>query len=78
MPHLQVTEGWDVLQAINEAFVDASFRPLQNIRLRHTVILDDPFPDPPQLADHEPEDSPQPVFAAEVSLVLHMFCVPLG
>lgn len=64
---MQVTEGWDVLQAINEAFVDDNFRPVQNIRVRHTVILDDPFPDPPQLDDHVPDSSPPPVFADEVS-----------
>lgn len=28
----QVTEGWDVLDAINEAFVDPDGRPYQNIR----------------------------------------------
>ena len=65
---LQVVEGWDVLQAINDAFVDQQFRPIQNVRIRHTVILDDPFPDPPQLDDHLPEDSPAPVFAEEVNL----------
>lgn len=34
---------------------------LQNIRIRHTIILDDPFEDPPQLAEHIPENSPEPV-----------------
>lgn len=63
---VQVTEGLDVLQAINEAFVDGKFRPIQNIRIRHTVVLDDPFPDPPQLLEHVPETSPPPVFAEEV------------
>jgi hypothetical protein len=33
----------------------------QNIRIRHTVVLDDPFDDPPQLAEHIPEQSPEPV-----------------
>jgi peptidyl-prolyl cis-trans isomerase-like 4 len=63
---LQVSEGLEVLQAINEAFVDAQNRPLQNTRIRHTVVLDDPFPDPPQMAEHVPEDSPPPTFATEV------------
>jgi len=62
----QVTEGLDVLQSINEAFVDAQNRPLQNSRIRHTLVLDDPFPDPPQMADHVPEDSPPPPAAKEV------------
>lgn len=35
--------------------------PPQNIRIRHTVVLDDPFDDPPQLAEHIPEQSPEPV-----------------
>ena len=52
-----------MLTAINEAFVDAEGRPLQNVRIRHTIILDDPFPDPAQLADHIPNASPVPVFA---------------
>jgi peptidyl-prolyl cis-trans isomerase-like 4 len=59
----QVSEGLDVLMAINESFVDESNRPLQNVRIRHTIVLDDPFPDPPQLQEHIPEASPPPVFA---------------
>eukprot|EP00884_Botryococcus_braunii_P005430 jgi/Botrbrau1/14889/Bobra.0248s0008.1 len=55
----EVSEGLDVLMAINEAFVDDEGRPLQNVRIRHTVILDDPFPDPPQLQEHIPEQSPE-------------------
>ena len=40
---------------------DAVTLPPQNIRIRHTVVLDDPFDDPPQLAEHIPEQSPEPV-----------------
>ena len=32
LPHGQVSEGLDVLDNINEAFVDDNGRPLQNIR----------------------------------------------
>ncbi len=32
-------------------------------RIRHTIILDDPFPDPRALADHIPDASPEPQFA---------------
>ena len=60
----QVTEGLEALDAINEAICDDGGRPLQNIRIRHTIILDDPYPDPAPLLEHIPEDSPQPVFAA--------------
>ena len=68
---LKVTEGFDELEAINSAFVDGNNRPLQNIRIRHTVILEDPFPDPSQLADHIPEKSPEPEFASEVRILAH-------
>ncbi|CAK0747033.1 cytochrome P450 monooxygenase 59 [Coccomyxa viridis] len=61
----EVTEGLEALEAINEAICDGSGRPLQNIRIRHTIILDDPYPDPAPLLEHIPEDSPQPVYAAD-------------
>lgn len=54
----KVVEGFDVLEKINEAFIDDRGRPLKDIRIRHTVILDDPFPDPPGLV--EPAESPLP------------------
>ncbi len=59
----EVAEGWDVLEAINDAPVDNNGRPLQNIRVRHTIVLDDPFPDPSSLESHIPEASPPPQFA---------------
>ena len=31
-------------------------------RIRHTIVLDDPFDDPPQLEEHIPEQSPEPQF----------------
>ena len=31
---------------INDSFCDKDGRPLQNIRIRHTIIIEDPFPDP--------------------------------
>ncbi|CAL8460649.1 g179 [Coccomyxa elongata] len=61
----EVSEGLEVLDAINEALCDDRGRPLQNIRIRHTILLDDPFPDPPQLAEHIPDASPEPVYAAD-------------
>lgn len=33
--------------------------------IRHTAVLEDPFDDPAGLAEHIPERSPEPVFAAE-------------
>uniref|UniRef100_A0A8C2T2S0 Peptidyl-prolyl cis-trans isomerase n=2 Tax=Coturnix japonica TaxID=93934 RepID=A0A8C2T2S0_COTJA len=54
----EVTEGMDVLKTINETFVDKDFIPYQDIRINHTVILDDPFDDPPDLPI--PDRSPEP------------------
>ncbi|OCT78029.1 peptidyl-prolyl cis-trans isomerase-like 4 [Xenopus laevis] len=57
----EVTEGMDVVKKINETFVDKDFVPYQDIRINHTVILDDPFDDPPGLAI--PDRSPEPTKA---------------
>ncbi|XP_062407152.1 peptidyl-prolyl cis-trans isomerase-like 4 [Sardina pilchardus] len=54
----EVTEGMEVLKKINEAFVDKDFVPYQDIRINHTVILEDPFDDPPNLP--VPDRSPEP------------------
>lgn len=54
----EVAEGMDVLMKINEAFVDREFVPFQDIRINHTVILDDPYDDPPGL--QVPDRSPEP------------------
>lgn len=54
----KVVEGFDVLEKINNAFCDNKGRPLKDIRIRHTIILEDPFPDPEGLV--EPPQSPVP------------------
>ena len=54
----KVVEGFDVLEKINDSFIDDYGRPLKDIRIRHTVVLDDPFPDPSGLV--EPPESPVP------------------
>ncbi len=54
----EVAEGHEVLRLINEAIVDESHRPYKDIRITHTVILDDPFPDPRGF--REPSRSPSP------------------
>ncbi|XP_072106863.1 peptidyl-prolyl cis-trans isomerase-like 4 isoform X2 [Mobula birostris] len=54
----EVTEGMDVLMKISEAFVDKDFCPYQDIRITHTVILEDPFDDPQDL--QIPDRSPEP------------------
>ncbi|XXQ37971.1 Peptidyl-prolyl cis-trans isomerase [Plasmodiophora brassicae] len=52
----EVAEGIDLLDKLGDVFVDEQHRPLKNIRIRHTVILDDPFPDPATLV--VPDQSP--------------------
>lgn len=54
----QVAEGLDTLGAIDSAYCDAEGRPYQNIRIKHTILLDDPFPDPDGL--RPPDRSPSP------------------
>ena len=54
----EVAEGHDVLASISDAYCDKGGRPLQDIRIFHTVILEDPFDDPPGLK--VPERSPSP------------------
>ncbi|GCB68715.1 peptidyl-prolyl cis-trans isomerase-like 4 isoform X1 [Scyliorhinus torazame] len=54
----EVTEGMDILMKINETFVDKDFCPYQDIRITHTVILEDPFDDPQGL--QIPDSSPEP------------------
>ncbi|KAF5287474.1 hypothetical protein FQA39_LY04102 [Lamprigera yunnana] len=41
----EVVEGLDVLELLNETICDNDSRPFQDIRITHTVILDDPYPD---------------------------------
>lgn len=54
----EVAEGFDTLDKINDAYCDENGRPFRDIRIRHTVILDDPFPDPEGL--QVPDASPVP------------------
>ncbi|XP_074032045.1 uncharacterized protein [Leptinotarsa decemlineata] len=54
----EVVEGFDVLEVINEAICDSDDRPYKDIRITHTVILNDPYPDPKAL--QAPSRSPSP------------------
>ena len=47
----EVAEGFDVLQKINELYCDGDGRPYQDIRIKHTYVLDDPFLDPTGLVE---------------------------
>ncbi|KAL2650997.1 hypothetical protein R1flu_019125 [Riccia fluitans] len=55
----EVAEGLETLMRINEAYVDENGRPYKNIRIKHVNILEDPFDDPPALADMLPDKSPE-------------------
>jgi len=46
-----VAEGLDVLAEINNRHCDKDFRPYQNVRITHTLIIEDPFDDPPGLPE---------------------------
>jgi len=53
-----VAEGLDVIDKINNAMCDDTGRPYRDIRIKHTIILDDPFDDPEGLI--VPDKSPEP------------------
>ncbi|KAK5074097.1 Peptidyl-prolyl cis-trans isomerase-like 4 [Lithohypha guttulata] len=64
----KVVEGFDTLETINEAFTDTKGRPLKDIRIKHTIVLDDPYDDPPGLV--EPEHSPPPTKAQLATVMI--------
>ena len=57
----KVVEGFDILDKINNAITDDKGHPLVDIRINHTIILDDPYPDPDGF--RERSSSPQPTKA---------------
>ncbi|KAK0230222.1 cyclophilin-like domain-containing protein [Armillaria fumosa] len=58
-----VVEGLETLDKLNDVYTDQNERPLKDVRIRHVVVLDDPFPDPPGLVQpssaptHPPDNS---------------------
>lgn len=54
----EVVEGHEVLRKLNEVICDETHRPYRDVRITHTVILEDPFNDMPGL--REPSRSPSP------------------
>lgn len=42
----EVVEGHEVLRQLNESIVDDKHRPYKDIRITHTVVLEDPYADP--------------------------------
>lgn len=53
-----VAEGMDVVDKLAAIPVDDGYRPFRLIRIRHTIILHDPFDDPPGLPQNV--ESPEP------------------
>lgn len=45
----KVVEGFKVLRKLNDTYVDERNRPQMNIRILHTFIVADPFPDPARM-----------------------------
>lgn len=54
----EIAEGHEVLLKLNETICDVTHRPYQDIRITHTVILEDPYSDPDGLI--LPCQSPEP------------------
>jgi peptidyl-prolyl cis-trans isomerase-like 4 len=54
----EIAEGLEILQKINELYCDSDGRPYQDMRIKHTYILDDPFPDSDELNALIPPSSP--------------------
>jgi peptidyl-prolyl cis-trans isomerase-like 4 len=52
-----VAEGLEVLDKLNKVYIDDDNKPMVNIRIFHTVVLDDPFDDPEGLV--VPGESPE-------------------
>jgi peptidyl-prolyl cis-trans isomerase-like 4 len=57
----RVAEGFDTLEKISDAYCDENGRPYRDIRIKHTIVLEDPYPDPAGLV--EPSGSPVPTKA---------------
>ena len=50
----------DVVEKISRVYADEKGKPYQAVRLKHTIILDDPFDDPKGLEELIPDASPEP------------------
>ncbi|XP_076756535.1 peptidyl-prolyl cis-trans isomerase sig-7 [Xylocopa sonorina] len=61
----EITEGLEIIFKFNETICDGDHRPYQDIRISHTVILEDPFEDPEGFI--VPDQSPPPTREALMS-----------
>lgn len=55
----EVVEGTDVLLKLNSEICDINHRPYRDVRITHTVVLEDPFEDPPELKEAVSLPSPE-------------------
>ncbi|KAG5443883.1 Peptidyl-prolyl cis-trans isomerase-like 4 [Clonorchis sinensis] len=59
----RLAEGLEFIDKINEVFCDKENRPFRNIRIHHTIVLDDPFDTPKALIyPKSPERFPKAMF----------------
>ncbi|OON22993.1 peptidyl-prolyl cis-trans isomerase, cyclophilin-type, partial [Opisthorchis viverrini] len=59
----RLAEGLEFIDKINEVFCDKENRPFRNIRIHHTIVLDDPFDTPRTLVyPKSPERFPKAMF----------------
>lgn len=58
---LAESEGLEVIQKLNQTYCDKNGRPLKDIRILHTVVLDDPFDDMEGFIPPSRSPSPPPV-----------------
>ncbi|EFP12647.1 CRE-SIG-7 protein [Caenorhabditis remanei] len=56
----QVTEGLETLEKLNEQLTDTNNKPFRDIRISHTIVLDDPFDDDSRIS--YPPRSPSPTY----------------
>jgi len=60
----EVAEGFDTLNKLNNTFITKDGKPLQVIRIRHTIVLQDTFDDPEGIKEKIPDRSPSPTLDA--------------
>ncbi|RKP13250.1 cyclophilin-like domain-containing protein [Piptocephalis cylindrospora] len=64
----RVAEGLEILDLLNDVQVDGAYRPFVDVRIKHTIILDDPFPDPEGLVVPDASPLPTPAQLATVRI----------
>ncbi|EEB05456.1 RRM-containing cyclophilin regulating transcription Rct1 [Schizosaccharomyces japonicus yFS275] len=63
-----IAEGFETLDKINSTLCDEEGQPFMDVRIKHTIVLDDPFEDPPELVIPSRSPSPTPEQLATVRI----------